>query len=92
MDNTTFRVRRLGLWLPAALFFGLSLILVASAPHLGTRVFYAAMALVTGVWLIRCCRASVETLEAGLIVRGQVRTRRFSWNEVAAASLAPTFQ
>jgi Bacterial PH domain len=83
----TFRVRRLGLWLPAALFFGLSVIVFAGAPSLGTRLFYAVMTGLTGAWLLRSSHVSVATNESGVTVRGMLRTRRFPWTTIDGASL-----
>lgn len=89
MTPTTFRVRRLFGWLPAAFFFALSAIVLAGTPNVGTRVFYVGMTLLTGVWLVRCWRVAVEITESGVTVRGSLRTSRFPWSDIVEATLAP---
>ena len=89
MKPTKFRVRRLFGWLPAAFFFALCVTVLAAASDLGTRLFYIPMTLLTGLWLVRSRRVSVQTTEDGLTVRGSLRTRRFARSDVTEAELVP---
>ena len=87
VQRRMFRVRRLGLWLPAAIFFALSLLFVVGARHRGEVWFPVVLSALTGYWLFRSLRVAVEVTESGLTIRGQVRTRHFDWREVSAARL-----
>lgn len=80
---------RLGVWLPPAFFLGFALLLFIASPELGSRLFYAVFSLATGYWLVRARRVGIDVTEAGLEIRGQVRTHRFAWEEVRSAALEP---
>jgi hypothetical protein len=74
-------------WLPAAFFFGFSLILTAASPGLGSRLFYAIFTVATGYWLFRTRRIRVDLDEDAIAIRGQIRTHRFAWSEVRGAGV-----
>jgi hypothetical protein len=68
------------------MFFALSLIVLLATPNLGTRLFYVVMTALTGVWLIRCWRSAVVLSDDGVLLRGQFRTSRYSWDHVEGAT------
>jgi hypothetical protein len=81
--------RRAAIWAPPWFFLVLSLIVMAGADEAGTRFFFAFMALATGCWLIRSLRVGVGLTAEVVIVRGQMRTRRYPWSKVRQARVAP---
>lgn len=84
-----FEVRRLGTWLPPFAFGSFSLLLVVAAPDGGSRAFYAVLAAVMSYWFVRSWRVAVELRDDELVVRGQIRTRRYRWSEIRGAGIAP---
>lgn len=84
-----FRVRRLGSWVPPAVFLALNALILAGAPDLGTRLIYMGFTLLNGLWLVRCLRLSVETTQEEVIVRTSVWTHRYDWDEVVKATVVP---
>jgi hypothetical protein len=87
MPVEVFHARGWQLRAPPVPFFLLSAVVLAAAPNIGTRVFYVLMTVATGYWLVRSWRAAVELGHHGLVLRGQVRTRRFSWPDIAEATI-----
>ena len=80
---------RFWVWAPPACFFLLSLIVAVAAPDPGTRLFYLAMTLGTGYWLVRSLRVGVELASEIVVVHGQLRNRRFAMEDVRSARVAP---
>lgn len=84
-----YSTTRLWIWLPPAFFFGLTAIVALAAPDVGTRIFYAVLAVGTGYWLLRARRVGVEISTGALVVHGQFRKRRIDLGDVRGASAVP---
>lgn len=84
-----FSTTRVWVWAPPAFLFLLSLTVALAAPDPGTRIFYLAMTLSTGYWLVRSLRVGVEVTPEVVAVHGQLRTRRFALEDIRGARVAP---
>jgi len=80
-------VRRAVLWLPPGFFFFLCLTCSLSIQDSSARVFYGVLSVLTGTWLVRCLRAAVIISDDGVILRGQLRTSKYSWDEIEGATV-----
>jgi hypothetical protein len=87
MTPTTFRVRRLGSWLPAGVFFTLLALALLGAPKLSEKLPLVPLTLVSAIWLVRCRRVLVQTTEEEVMVRTATWTHRYRWNDVVEAKL-----
>jgi len=83
--RATHSARRLAILFGPGFFFLLSVIVLAASPEAGTRVFYVFMTIITGYWLVRCWRAELQITDAGVVLRGQARTRRYAWGDIEEA-------
>lgn len=81
--------RRAWLLIPPGFVVLFAMVVLLAAPDAGTRVFYAVLTVVTGLWLFRSWRAGVDVTTDGVVFRGQFRTRSFEWREIASASVEP---
>lgn len=87
VESKVYPARRLGPLLGPSFFFALSLVCLSS-PGVGTRLFFVAMAFLTGLWFSRCWRSAVVLCGRGVLLRGQVRTSLYPWDQVQGASAA----
>ncbi len=85
MGTTTFSARRPALLVPPGFFFLLCLLVLVYAPDIGTRLFFLVMTLLAGLWFARCWRSAVVVSDGGVVLRGQLRSSRFAWEQIEVA-------